>query len=93
MKFQLSVVEVNHVPVCGKRVSVEGFRVTGLYREPFFDMWQRIDHPVYFRTKERAEAFLNRVIASHKVNLKNWICARDSISGMGGENPAPYSVI
>lgn len=77
---------------------VVGFHVAAVYRAPFDDMFDTIDHPAVFSTRERAEAFAVKLQAKnirHELNLGNWIFSNHPCAGVQRtvNSPAFYSVL
>lgn len=85
------------------REEVVGYHVTALYRPPMEDMWESLDHVAVFRTKERAEAFMAKVVKANRqaypflgLDFKNWKIPTSEASPIHRkieEQPGYYSVI
>ncbi len=55
------------------RNKVVGYSVSGIYRDCTDSLWETFTHHAIFRTEERAQAFLERILnSSTRYNMKHW---------------------
>lgn len=73
-----------------KKFPKGGFFIAALYRAPFDDMWDYINHPAVFKSEEAANRFCDKVNANiRKVNLRNWVGSDHPCAAIQADESSP----